>query len=382
MPLLGLWVERPTVAVNHVVRTRVVAPVPWCPPLPPFEAAAELTKFRRVRSRETRHGIPVDHPRFAVGPGACLHAQEAQTYLLGTSGPIRKLRREFPFDLIHAHFGYPDGVVAVRLGRRYGVPVVVTEHAPWLPWMDAYPKVRRQAVAAAGGIAARIAVSRSVRDSIVAVTGDSNRLRVVPNAVDETLFRLRAPEERDPHKVLYVGMPRRASKGLHALLDAMARLFTTHRSAHLTVVGGPIYRDAKPLVAELRARSAVAPLAGRVTFTGPLEPPEVAHHMATSAVLVLASQLESFGVALIEALACGTPVVSTRCGGPEDIVVDDVGHLVPVGDSVALAEAVAAVLDDPARYPVDILREYAVSRYGMKTVGRQIREVYEDVLGG
>ena len=380
MPLLGLWVERPTVAVGTDVHATVVSPVPWCPPLPPLAAASDFTKFRRVPKVETRRGVEVLHPRFAVGPGGRLLALEARTYMLGVRGQVRELRRRVPFDLIHAHFTYPDGVVAVALGQRYRVPVVVTEHAPWLPWMDASPAVRKQAVAAAAQIAAHIAVSSSVRDTIVSLTGDAGRVRVVPNAVDEGLFRPAPAGERDPHEVLYVGMPRSASKGMDVLFDAMTHLFARHPTAHLTVVGGPVYRDGKPLIAELEARAARPPLAGRVTFTGPLSPPDVARRMARSGVLVLPSQLESFGAVLIEALACGTPVVSTRCGGPEDIVVGEVGRLVPVGDPPALADALATVIDHPGRYPADVLREYAVSRYGLRTVAAQLCEVYRDVL--
>ena len=76
---------------------------------------------------------------------------------------MAELWQEAPFDLIHAHFTYPDGVVAARLAEQFGVPFVVTEHAPWRPWMDEYPRVRRQAVQAASRAAWVLAVSESVR---------------------------------------------------------------------------------------------------------------------------------------------------------------------------------------------------------------------------
>src|SRR5947209_4282596 len=125
MPLLGLWVERPTVAVNRDVRTVVVSPVPWCPPLPSIGPVSELTRFRQVPTSDARSGIKVRHPRFAVGLGSRFHNLEARAYMLGVRGTVRDLYRDFPFDLIHAHFSYPDGVVATQLGQQYGVPVVV-----------------------------------------------------------------------------------------------------------------------------------------------------------------------------------------------------------------------------------------------------------------
>ena len=87
-----------------------------------------------------------------VRRGSALHDRldpiEAATYYWGVRGDIARLRRDFPFDMIHAHFAYPDGAVASRLGCSYRVPMLITEHAPWVPWMDAEPLVRVQAVRA------------------------------------------------------------------------------------------------------------------------------------------------------------------------------------------------------------------------------------------
>ena len=102
--------------------------------------------------------------------------------------------------------------------------------------------------------------------------------------------------------------------------------------------------------------------------------------MAESAVVVLPSRAESFGAVLVEALACGTPVVATRCGGPEDIVRDGVGELVPVEDPVALAEALGRVLAEPARYDREHLRRYAVERFGWDVIVEQVHDVYRDAV--
>ncbi len=380
-PLLGLWVERPTVAVSHSAEMAVVSPVPWCPPLPPVDALSAFTRFRAVPPRELRYGIEVHHPRFVVGPGQRTYAQEARAYRHGVQRRVAQLRRWFPFDLIHAHMSYPDGVVAARLAAQHQVPVVVTEHVPW-SWLDDFPAVRRQMLAAVPGIAALLPVSRWVQETIVSAVGRSDRLRVVPNGVDETVFHLGPAADRDPDKILYVGMPRAASKGVDVLLKGMADVLARRPSVHLTVVGDAIYRQGLAHLADLRATADRPPLRGRVTFTGTLSPAEVARHMATSALLVLPSKLESFGAVLVEALACGTPVVATRCGGPEDIVTDAVGCLVPVDDPHALAEAMDRVLAEPGRYPAEVLRDYAVSNFSYRAVAEQLLGVYREVLAG
>lgn len=382
-PQLGLWVEQANAFIQRKgVEMQVVAPVPWFPPLPfatSVPALADFSRFRRVPRRLVRGGIVVHHPRFLVGPANLLYAQEARTYGLGVQRAVSRLREDFPFDLIHAHFSFPDGVVAEALGRRYGVPVVVTEHAPWRPWMDDCPRVRRQTVPAARRLACHVAVSHAVKTTIVAFTDDPSRVRVIPNGVDGSLFHLRDPGERDPDKILFVGLPRPV-KGVDVLLEAMVEVLARRPTAHLVVVGGAVYRGTRAHVAELQATAGRSPLEGRVTFEGLQPVGEVARHMATSAVLVLPSRLESFGAVLIEALACGTPVVSTRSGGPEDVVTPDVGHLVPVGDPAALARAVLDVLEHPSRYPPEAMRSFAVDRFSWESVADRVVDAYRAVL--
>lgn len=380
-PVLGLWVEWPTLTVARHAEVEVIAPVPYCPPLPPLGEMAERARLRAVPDRERRHGLEVRHPRFVTGPGYTTHRWDSRTYGLTVRRAVRRVRDAFPFDLIHAHFVYPDGVVAAGLGREYGVPVVVTDHAPWDPWMHEFPHVRRLAVEATRQFGAHIAVSRSMAEGIASFTGAPERITVIPNGVDEHLFRPGDPGDRDPDKILFVGVVR-AAKGLDVLLDAFERLMATRPSAHLVVVGGGMNVDQQRQTDELRARAAASPAHDRITFTGVLEPAAVARHMATSAVLVMPSRLESFGAALIEALACGTPVVATRSGGPEDIVVDEVGRLVPVDDPEALAGAVGDVLAHSERFPADRLRDYALGQFGLEQIGARILEVYRSVLAG
>lgn len=368
-------------ALADLMDVSVVSPVPWFPPLVGRLAPLqEFGRFRQVPRIDVRSAVEVRHPRFLVGPSYRLHAQEARCYHAGVTHAVGRLRRTFPFDLVHAHFSYPDGVVAERIGRRYGVPVVVTEHAPWKPWMDSFPAVRRQVVAAAPGFAAHLAVSSAVRTSIAAFTGRPDRIDVVPIGVDEQVYRRLPGDVKDPDKILFVGLPR-PTKGVDLLLEAMAGVLDRRPSAHLVVVGGSVYRHTRSYMAELEALGARPALRGRVVFEGLRSREEVARHMATSGVLVLPSRLESFGAVLIEALACGTPVVSSRSGGPEDVVTEEVGRLVPVGDVAELTAAIVDVLGHQERYPAEKLREFAVGRYSWTLVAEQLRNVYVKALG-
>jgi glycosyltransferase involved in cell wall biosynthesis len=104
--------------------------------------------------------------------------------------------------------------------------------------------------------------------------------------------------------------------------------------------------------------------------------------MQESAVLVLPSRHESLGMVLVEALACGTPVVATRCGGPEDIVDDDVGLLVPPEDPAALADGLAQTLGALDRYEPAVLRERTLARFGSRAISERLSALYREALAG
>jgi teichuronic acid biosynthesis glycosyltransferase TuaC len=377
-PTLGLWTEQPTVRLAERCDMRVVSPVPWCPPLPPLSRLEQYARFRRVPAHDRRSGVEIAHPRFVVGPGRLLYPLEARAYAAGIERTVARIHASFPFDLVHAHFIYPEGVVAARVARRYDVPFVVTEHAPWTRWLDE-PGIARQAVPAARAAAMIMPVSTSVLRTIRAYAGESARATVVPVGVDEDLFTPGDESARRAHQILYVGLIN-FNKGIDILLAAMARLAAQGAPGRLLLAGGSFYRNTRLQEERLREQAAALGLGDRVSFLGRLLPAEVARLMAESAVVVLPSRAESFGAVLVEALASGTPVVATRCGGPEDIVLDGVGELVPIEDSVALADALSRVLADPGHYDRTRLRRFALERFSWDTVVDRVHDVYRDAV--
>lgn len=378
-PLLGLWVERPTLALARRADVRVVAPVPWAPPLPDRPGLRHLRAFRAAPGHEQRQGVTVLRPRYLVGPGHRFFATERASMLASVWPVVRRLHARRPVELVHGHFAYPDGAVAAEVGRRLGVPVVVTEHAPWRPFMDGLPSYARQVLRSADHVDRYLPVSMSVRDTIVHFTHRPEQAQVVPNGADTELF-VPTGETRDADEVLFVGMPRPVSKGLEVLLEAFRGVVARRPGTRLTIVGGATTRLVQEHLADLERTADGPGLRGHVTFTGPLPPPEVAARMARAALLVLPSHLESFGAVLVEALAAGTPVVSTRSGGPQDVVTPDVGRLVPVADPAALEDALLDVLAHPERYPAHRLRQHVLDRFTWDAVAEQVHEVYDELL--
>ena len=380
-PNLGLWVERPTALMNDRpgVDLTVVSPQPYCPPLPDG-ALRQYSRFRKIVRREVWRGVPVARPRYLSGPGRSTYPLESRAYMLGIRKEVERLHFEGPIDVIHAHFIYPEGATAHRLAARYGIPFVVSEHAPWTPEWFAPRAVRQESLAAGRAASTVMAVSEYIRSSIAGWLGSDTPLTIVPEGVDGAMFRAEASQPYDRDRILFVGWPT-LNKGVDVLLDAMKLIHERGQPGRLQLVGGSYYRSTRLMEQRLKAYADSLMLGPRVAFVGPRSHAEVARLMARAAVVVLPSRTEAFGTVLAEALACGTPVVATRCGGPEDYVTPAVGRLVPVGDPEALANALVAVLRERARFDPGQLRRYALDRFAWPRIVDSWLDAYGRALG-
>lgn len=374
-PTLGLWAERLVVASSAIARPTVVAPVPYAPPFVPIPS---IQRFRSVERVRTDGDITVHHPRVAAGPGQLLHAFDARLGYLTIRKTVLALHRVEPFDLIHAHFIYPEGVIASRIGTELGIPVVSSEHAMWRPWLDRHPSVRRQVERALPRIARVTAVSEALRASIRELFGDLVPVDVIPNVVDERIFvGPQVDEPRDPNHLLFVGLIRHV-KGLDVLVHALGHLLPEFPTLHLSVAGGSFYRAYERDAAEVRSLVQGLGLQHRVRFLGEVPPEGVAALMRRSALLVVPSRRETFSLVTAEALASGTPVVATRCGGPEEIITSETGELADVDDPASLAIAIQSALQ--RSFDRTSLRRYAVDRFGTAAAAERLRRLYDRVV--
>lgn len=381
LPLLGLWTRGLVQCTTRFADVTVIAPIPYAPPMPALGPLTYYSRHRSVPRRRWDGDVEVLHPRMLVGPRASTARVEAWAYGAAVAPLVGALHHRTRFDLIHAHFTYPDGVVATALGRVLGIPTVISEHAPWTPWMEHDRVARRQGGWAAGACAAHVPVSRYVDRTIAAVTGVRNsRPDPVPPVVDGALFCPDGGGDRRADQILFVGAVRH-SKGVDVLVEALPALARRRPGTRLVMVGEPFYASQRRELDAVLERARALGLAEHVEVVGAKAPAEVARLMAQSAVLVVPSRAESFGAVVIEALACGTPVVATRCGGPEEILNPTVGCLVAPEDPAGLAAALADVLEGPDRYDAGKLREHALVHFGVDVAAGKLAEIYRGVLG-
>ncbi len=326
------------------VETRVVAPVPWFYSTDPRHG--ERARMAATPARETRLGIDVLHPRYPVIPKVGMSLAPI-LLALASLGTLRQVIAEgFDFDVIDAHYYYPDGVAAAWLGRHLGKPVTVTARGTDVNLIANYPWPRKMLQWAERHVDASIGVSAALVERMRAMAFDPQRLHVMRNGVDLERFRpLDGPAMRQALAV--TGSPLLLAvgnlhehKGQYLAIQALALLRRgPHPQARLMVVGdGPDRKLLQRLAAELD-------LADAVHFAGVVPNTELARWYSAADVLLLCSSREGWPNVLLESLACGTPVVASDVGGVAEIVqCASAGRRVELRTAKAFADAVCALV--------------------------------------
>jgi glycosyltransferase involved in cell wall biosynthesis len=296
-------------------------------------------------AREERPPLTVWHPRFFAPPGLGRNLR-AWSYARGVRRAVEQVRADFPFDVLNAHFAYPDGVAGAWLAQRCGVPLVVSVLGSDVNVHARHPLQRVQIRWTLRSAARVVAVSEALRREVVALGVPEERTAVVPTGVDMEVFHPQSCEAARQalqlpaaaRLVLYVGnlLP---VKGVPTLITAFAEVARQDPTAHLVLVGHG------PLRGRLEQQVHAADLHRCVTFAGARPHADIPQWLAAADVLCLPSVAEGLPNVVLEALACGRPVVASAVGGVPELVTDEaVGRLVPPGDAAALAAALRGSL--------------------------------------
>jgi glycosyltransferase involved in cell wall biosynthesis len=377
-PQRGLWVERMCSAASRDADVRVIVPTPWVPPFVPHSA---ISRFRTVPRHVRRGAVDVHFPRVPGSLEYLTHDFDATLALRYVLREAQRLHAEQPFDLIHAHFIYPDGVVASHVGRALGVPVMTSEHAFWTPWLIDHPRVAAHVAGALPHIALVTGVSEFLRTSIDAYVRGGVQTEVLPNVIDDDVFTL-AATERDARELLYVGLVRKF-KRIDVLLKALAEVRRTMPDVHLRVLSGNAFRAYAKDRREMRELITSLGLESAVTLVNGEAPAGVADAMRRCAfVAVSSSRRETFCSVAGEAMACGTPLILTRCGGPEEFVTAEDGVFVPADDPAAFAAGISTAFARQQEFDGVEIRERIVQRFGRSAWCDRAMAIYERVVAG
>ena len=329
---------------HEVVVISSVGVIPMMKRLRPKQAEVAA----RTPAQDTVEGIRVYYPR-CLTLGNAGEKLFGGRLLAGAALPIaRRLHREKPFDIVHAHMLPRDGHAGLLVARALHVPLALTVHGTdifhyFIPGKAPWPRN----VMIAQETDALMAVSSLLMSRVAPYRGEGKISRIVPNGVDLSLV----PDETDnrPRTVISVGTLK-ARKCMDRTLEAFARLAGEYPDATLTIVGiGEMH-------AQLAARIQELGLEQRVVLTGGLPHEEVIRRMAKSDLFVLPSWGEGYGIVYIEAMAAGCIAVGAKGEGIEDTIRDgENGFLVPAGDIDETERVMRAVFERGAAY--DALRE-------------------------
>jgi glycosyltransferase involved in cell wall biosynthesis len=335
------------------VAVTVISPIPWVPPFVSRGVSDDMRESQAVPERWQIDGCDVFAPRFPKLPGRLDNGLFGPLFYMGVRRLAQALHRERHFDLVHGQMLVPDGFAAARLGQVLGIPSVATERG-YLSVMAVSSRGQRAAIRwALREIDQSIFVSRSLKDLACSIGLPKRPPQVVYTGLDHDSFtRLPTAEARsrlglasDDYVIVHVGRndPR---KGVEELMEAFTDVAHHLPAARLCLVGGG------SLDRSLMARAKSKGVGDRVRITGVVPHGEVPIWLSAADLVAHPSRRNSEGLpnAVVEAAACGCPIITTRVSGIPEIVEHDVSALLVEPEDVpALVQGILALASDRPR---------------------------------
>ncbi|WP_042470979.1 glycosyltransferase [Bacillus ndiopicus] len=268
-------------------------------------------------------------------------------------------------DVIHAHSALEGGLVALAIAKENDVKVIITEHSSVYVRGNICKWQREIACKVFDEANQVIAVSNAMKREIEKYS--KRKIYVIPNIVDLSLFQYTPIRNKNEEFTFFSLAFLNKNKRMDLVINAFDTAFHGKKEVKLKIGGsGSEIIRLKELVYSKKIQT-------QVTFLGELKRSEVVKEMRECNAFVLASEYETFGVVLIEALATGRPVISTKSGGPEDIINENNGLLVE-GNIENLRDAMVKMYKNP----IEINPEEVMNNYSSQYIVEQLKKIYEN----
>lgn len=351
----GIFVKEQAVALSSEHRIFVVC----------FKVDyTNFSPFGKYHYTEHHH---INLTEYFVKTGRSLPIINQIKYLKDTYRFIKRvILRENKIDIVHSHVSYPAGFLGTLISKTNKIPCVITEHTgiSRLYRSLIHKFCVNYALKKASEV---VCVSTSLKKEVQSVV--NRKINVVPNIVNTNKITFTAHPTNDVVNIGFLGNLNSRNKGLDILFTAMSEL-KNNEKYKLHIGGkGSLFEDFKKMSENLGIENICI-------FYGEIIPERLGEFLSKLTFFVLPSRYETFGIVLIEAMASGLPVISTKCGGPEDIVTDDTGILIPANDISALVNAIKEMEVKVKHYDREKIRSYAVTNFGEHAFLEKINSIY------
>ncbi|MBM4147211.1 MAG: glycosyltransferase family 4 protein [Nitrospira sp.] len=379
-PTYGIFIHNQVQALQNIGHScSVIAPVPIVPPA--FSLFPRWRKYHRLPHHDVIDGTPITYPRMFRPPGLKFLTLEAYMARATIEHAILSNSNAHP-DIIHANLLVPFGYAVARIAHKLNIPLVTTARGDDLNLLNqrskSYQQMACQALKASAHV---VTVSRALAEQAVQL--GAQKVTVVRNGINRKFFykgdKLAAREklgvERNAHILCYVGWLM-WSKGIRELWEIFASLALNDPLLHMFVVGSGAQEG------WLREQVRTSSLIERIHLTGTLPQENVGLILRASDIFVFPSHREGMPNAVLEAMAVGLPVVTTRVGGVEDFITDGAtGYLVGVGNIMEMQSKIRSLLlsSEKAKF-IGKRAEEAVAHLTWEVNAEQMTEIYKEAI--
>ncbi len=272
-------------------------------------------------------------------------------------------------DIIHVHV-YESGRPALYAKKKYGIPFVVTEHSSGFALNSLHSSHKQLAKSVFRESSQNIAVSRSLRNLLQEEF--SREFEFIPNIVDTDFFKCESKSKNKNQTIfLNVGNLTR-NKNQSSLIKAFYEIYGNDKKYKLIIAGnGPERKNLEKLINKLG-------LSKQVELKGRIDRQTVKELMCSADCFVLTSKYETFGVVLIEAMSCGCPVIATKCGGPESIILSNKHGIICKNSYEGIKKALAEFVKN--NFTSACLRTFVVENYSDIVVSNKLVGIYTNII--
>ncbi|HVU13942.1 MAG TPA: glycosyltransferase [Phototrophicaceae bacterium] len=373
-PITGIFIQKQAQALHKAGHRVGVLVTPRVNVTLEQARRAGLTSLRTTTRETYFTEFPVYRMHWGWFPRV---APPLVTLLLRTAGKRAfdlYCREQGRPDVLHAHNIFYGAYLAAYLGKRYDIPVVLTEHSSsYLEGLVIFPGQAQIVAQTLRSIDARLVVGSSLIGALHKYAPEVP-IDVLGNVIDTHFF---TPDDRvlpsTPFTFTVIAQLKERRKGFEVLIEGFQRAFAGRQDVILNIRGDG------PLKPEIEAQIARLGIGSQVKFLGYMSMEQLRELIRSSHAVVSSSHVETFAVSVAEAMACGKPVVVTRSGGPEDYVTDESGIIVPPGDPAALAAAMQQLYSNYARYKPETVRAVCVEQFSEEALVSRLQTVYSAV---